>query len=310
VALETRFARWRGEARSVTRDSDVDGFLALLAARRSPRTVDAYRRDLAALQAYLGKSPAKATLEELERYTAQLRADGLAGSTIARRTAAARSFFRHQQLLGVRDDNPAAGVRLPRRARPLPKTLSPGEAERLIDAAAGTQPRALRDQALVELLYGAGLRVSEAVGLDKAGVDLDDKLVRVIGKGGKERVVPIGRAAVTALRRYLSRGRPYLDRRHRQELFLNARGGPLTRSGAFLILRALAAKAGLEPQRVHPHLLRHSFATHLLEGGADLRSVQEMLGHADLSTTELYTHVSDRRRRETYFKSHPHARRG
>ncbi len=292
------------------RDPDLEGFLALLAAQRSPRTVDAYRRDLAALSAYLGKPPAQATLEELERYTAQLRADGLAGSTIARRTAAARSFYRHQQLLGARDDNPAAGVKLPRRAKPLPKTLSPGEAERLIDAAAGTQPRALRDQALVELLYGAGLRVSEAVGLDKAGVDLDDRLVRVIGKGGKERVVPIGRAAVTALRRYLSRGRPYLDRRHRQELFLNARGGPLTRSGAFLILRTLAGKAGLDPQRVHPHLLRHSFATHLLEGGADLRSVQEMLGHADLSTTELYTHVSDRRRRETYFKAHPHAKRG
>jgi integrase/recombinase XerD len=294
----------------VERDPDIDGFLALLAARRSPRTVDAYRRDLAALSAYLGKPPAEATLEELERYTAQLRADGLAGSTIARRTAAARSFYRHQQLLGARDDNPAAGVKLPRRAKPLPKTLSAGEAERLIDAAAGTQPRALRDQALVELLYGAGLRVSEAVGLDKAGVDLEDRLVRVIGKGGKERVVPIGRAAVTALRRYLSRGRPYLDRRHRQELFLNARGGPLTRSGAFRILRALAGKAGLDPQRVHPHLLRHSFATHLLEGGADLRSVQEMLGHADLSTTELYTHVSDRRRRETYFKAHPHAKRG
>ena len=292
------------------RDPDIDGFLALLAAQRSPRTVDAYRRDLAALGAYLGKPPAQATLEELERYTAQLRADGLAGSTIARRTAAARSFYRHQQLLGARDDNPAAGLKLPRRAKPLPKTLSPGEAERLIDAAAGTQPRALRDQALVELLYGAGLRVSEAVGLDKAGVDLDDRLVRVIGKGGKERVVPIGRAAVTALRRYLSRGRPYLDRRHRQELFLNARGGPLTRSGAFRILRGLAGKAGLDPQRVHPHLLRHSFATHLLEGGADLRSVQEMLGHADLSTTELYTHVSDRRRRETYFKAHPHAKRG
>ncbi len=305
-----RFELAGGETRSVERDPDIDGFLALLAAQRSPRTVDAYRRDLAALGAYLRKPPAQATLEELERYTAQLRADGLAGSTIARRTAAARSFYRHQQLLGARDDNPAAGVKLPRRAKPLPKTLSPGEAERLIDAAAGTQPRALRDQALVELLYGAGLRVSEAVGLDKAGVDLDDRLVRVIGKGGKERVVPIGRAAVTALRRYLSRGRPYLDRRHRQELFLNARGGPLTRSGAFRILRGLAGKAGLDPQRVHPHLLRHSFATHLLEGGADLRSVQEMLGHADLSTTELYTHVSDRRRRETYFKAHPHAKRG
>ena len=289
--------------------SDLQGYLALLQAQRSPRTVEAYRRDLTAVQAFLDKPLSSATTEDLERYTAQLRADGLSAATIARRTAATRSFFRHQQLLGVRTDNPAAAVQLPRRPRPLPKTLSPGEAERLIDAAAGTQPRALRDQALVELLYGAGLRVSEAVGLDKAGVDLEQRLVRVIGKGGKERVVPIGRAAATALRRYLSRGRPYLDRRHRQELFLNARGGPLTRAGAFLILRRLAEKAGLEAGRVHPHLLRHSFATHLLEGGADLRSVQEMLGHADLSTTELYTHVSDRRRRELYFRAHPHARR-
>ena len=291
------------------RDTDLDGFLALLRASRSPRTVDAYRRDLTALRASLGKPLGEASLDDLERYTAQLRADGLAGSTIARRTAAARSFYRHLQLLGVRSDNPAAGVQLPRRARPLPKTLSPGEAERLIEAAAGTEPRALRDRALVELLYGAGLRVSEAVGLDKAGVDLDGRLVRVIGKGGKERVVPVGRAAVAALRRYLSRGRPYLDRRHRAELFLNARGGPLTRAGAFLIMRRLAARAGHEPGRVNPHILRHSFATHLLDGGADLRSVQEMLGHADLSTTELYTHVSDRRRRELYFQAHPHARK-
>jgi integrase/recombinase XerD len=293
----------------VDRDPEVEGFLALLAASRSPRTVEAYRHDLRALRAYIGKPVGSATVEELERYTAQLRADGLAGTTIARRTAAARSFFRHQQLLGARDDNPAAAVQLPRRIRALPKTLSPGEAERLIQAAAGTQPRSLRDQALVELLYGAGLRVSEAVGLDKAGIDLDDRLVRVVGKGDKERLVPIGRHAAEALRRYLARGRPYLDRRHRAELFLNARGGPLTRAGAFLILRKLAEKAGLDPARVHPHLLRHSFATHLLEGGADLRSVQEMLGHADLSTTELYTHVSDRRRRELYYRAHPHARR-
>ena len=209
----------------------------------------------------------------------------------------------------MRSDNPAAAVALPRRPKPLPKTLSPGEAERLIDAARGTEPRALRDQALVELLYGAGLRVSEAVGLERAGVDLDDRLVRVIGKGSKERVVPIGRHAAEALRRYLSRGRPYLDRRHRPELFLNARGGGLTRAGAFLILRRLAERAGLDPTRVHPHLLRHSFATHLLEGGADLRSVQEMLGHADLSTTELYTHVTDLRRRELYYQAHPHARK-
>jgi site-specific recombinase XerD len=292
-----------------TPDRDVEGFLALLAAQRSPRTVDAYRRDLAALGTYLGKPVAQATLDELERYTAQLRADGLSSATIARRTASTRSFFRHQQLLGAREDNPAAAISLARRPKPLPKTLSPGEAERLIQAAAGTQPRDLRDQALAELLYGAGLRVSEATGLGKSGIDLDERLVRVIGKGGKERVVPIGRQAAEALRRYLSRGRPYLDRRHRPELFLNARGGPLTRAGAFLILRKLAEKAGLDPHRVHPHLLRHSFATHLLEGGADLRSVQEMLGHADLSTTELYTHVTDRRRRELYFGAHPHARR-
>jgi integrase/recombinase XerD len=289
-------------------DRDVEAFLALLATRRAPRTVEAYRRDLAQLGAYLDKPVTEATTEELERYTAQLRADGLSPATIARRTAASRSFYRHQQLLGMRTDNPAAALDLPRRPRTLPKTLSPGEVERLIAAAVGTQPRDLRDQALVELLYGAGLRVSEAVGLEKAGVDLDGRLVRVLGKGNKERVVPIGRPAAEAVRRYLARGRPYLDARHRPDLFLNARGGALTRAGAFLILRKLAAKAGLEPGRVHPHLLRHSFATHLLEGGADLRSVQEMLGHADLSTTELYTHVSDRRRRELYFRAHPHAR--
>jgi integrase/recombinase XerD len=293
----------------VSADPEVEGFLTLLAAQRAPRTVEAYRRDLAQLRAWLDRPVASATTEELERYLAELRAQGLAGTTIARRVAALRTFFRHQQLLGARDDNPAGALELPRRTRRLPRTLSPGEAERLIAAAAGTTPRSLRDGALVELLYGAGLRVSEAVGLERAAVDLEQRLVRVTGKGGKERIVPIGRAAADALRRYLSRGRPFLDRRHRPELFLNARGGALTRAGAFLILRKLAEKACLEPGRVHPHLLRHSFATHLLEGGADLRSVQEMLGHADLATTELYTHVSDRRRRELYFQAHPHAKR-
>ena len=290
-------------------DRGIDGFLALLATRRAPRTVEAYRRDLEQLAEFLDGSPADAKTEDLERYLAGLRADGLAPSTLARKTAAMRAFYRHQQLLGDRDDNPAAELDLPRRRPKLPRTLSPGEAERLIEAAAGTQPRDLRDRALVELLYGAGLRVSEAVSLEKGSVSLDERLVRCIGKGNKERIVPVGRQAVEALRRYLARGRPHLDRRHRPELFLNAQGGPLTRAGAFLILRRRAEQAGLDPARVHPHLLRHSFATHLLEGGADLRSVQEMLGHADLSTTELYTHVSDRRRRELYFRAHPHARR-
>jgi integrase/recombinase XerD len=290
-------------------DPDLDAFLALSAARLAPRTVEAYRRDLTSLSGWLGRPLASATTEELERWVAELRAAGLSPATIARRVASLRSLFRHLVLIGSVSESPAAELELPRRIRRLPRTLSPGEAERLIEAAAGTTPRALRDRALVELLYGAGLRVSEAVGLERGGVDLDQRLVRTVGKGGKERVVPVGRQAVDALRRYLARGRPYLDRRHRPELFLNAQGGGLTRAGAFLILRQLAAKAGLEPERIHPHLLRHSFATHLLEGGADLRSVQEMLGHADLSTTELYTHVTDRRRRETYFQAHPHARR-
>jgi integrase/recombinase XerD len=290
-------------------DPEVEGFLALLAARRAPRTVDAYRRDLAAFHNWLGGAVGTATTNDLDRYLAELRAQGLAATTIARRVAALRAFFRHQALLGFRQDNPAAELDLPRRTRRLPRTLSPAEAERLIDAANGTTPRALRDRALVELLYGGGFRVGEAVALTKADVDLDGRLVRAVGKGNKERVVPIGRAAADALRRYLSRGRPYLDSRRRPELFLNARGGALTRGGVFLLLRTIAARAGLEPERVHPHLLRHSFATHLLEGGADLRSVQELLGHADLATTELYTHVSDRRRRELYFQAHPHARR-
>jgi integrase/recombinase XerD len=290
-------------------DPELDGFLAVLAAQRAPRTVDAYRRDLGHFARFLDSQPSRATTEELERYVAQLRADGLSAATIARRLSALKGLYRHLMLLGVRADNPAAELSPPRRVRRLPRTLSPSEAERLIDAANGTTPRSLRDSAIVELLYGSGLRVGELVSLERGSVDLDRRIVRALGKGSKERIVPIGRRAAEALRRYLSRGRPYLERRQRPELFLNAKGGPLTRSGVFLILRRLAEKAGLEAGRVHPHLLRHSFATHLLEGGADLRSVQEMLGHADLATTELYTHVSDKRRRELYFQAHPHARR-
>jgi integrase/recombinase XerD len=290
-------------------DPEVERYLLLLAAQRSPRTVDAYRRDLSSLAGHLEAPVGTATTESLETWVASMRAAGLSPSTIARRIAAARSYYRHQLLLGARRNNPAAELDAPRRVRKLPRTLSPSESERLIEAANGTMPRAMRDRALVELMYGAGLRVSEAVGLARTSVDIDARIVRVIGKGDKERIVPLGRPAAEAVRRYLALGRPHLDRRHRPDLFLNARGGALTRAGAFLILRKLAEKAGLEPERVHPHLLRHSFATHLLEGGADLRSVQEMLGHADLSTTERYTHVSDRRRRETYFSAHPHARR-
>jgi integrase/recombinase XerD len=290
-------------------DPDVERFLLNLQARRSPRTVDAYRRDLAAFRTFREGAVGDATVPELEAWLAAMRADGRAPSTIARRVSAVRAYFRHLVLIGAKTENPAASLQLPRRARTLPRALSPSETERLIEAATGTSPRTLRDRALVELLYGAGLRVSEATGLEKGSVSLEERIVRVVGKGGKERLVPLGRPAAEAVRRYLALGRPHLDRRYRPDLFLNARGGALTRAGAFLVLKKLADRAGLEPGRVHPHLLRHSFATHLLEGGADLRSVQEMLGHADLGTTERYTHVSDRRRRDAYFDAHPHARR-
>ncbi len=296
-------------ARTPALDVAVESFLALLAAQRAPRTVEAYRRDLADFAAFLTRSPSSATPDAVQGWLAGLRGRGLSPSSIARKASAVRTFFRHLVMLGVREDNPAADIPLPRRRETLPRSLTPGEIERLIQAANGTTPRALRDRALLELLYGAGLRVSEAVGLQRGSVDLENRAVRCIGKGDKERLVPLGREAVAAVRRYLARGRPYLDRRHRPELFLNAQGGGLTRAGAFLILRRLAVQAGLDPTKVHPHLLRHSFATHLLEGGADLRSVQEMLGHADLGTTEIYTHVSDQRRRDTYFRAHPHARR-
>ena len=176
-------------------DPDVESFLLLLAARRSPRTVDAYRRDLAACAASLDGPVGRATTEELEAWLAAMRADGRAGSTIARRLAAVRSYLRHLTLIGVRADNPAAGIAGPRRPRTVPRTLSPAEAERLVDAANGTTPRSMRDKALVELLYGAGLRVSEALGLSRASIDLDARIVRVIGKGGKERLVPLGRPA-------------------------------------------------------------------------------------------------------------------
>ena len=225
-------------------DPDLERFLLTLQARRSPRTVDAYRRDLRALGGFREGAVADTTVEELEAWLAAMRADGLASSTIARRVSAVRTYFRHLVLIGARAENPAASVQLPRRARTLPRALSPAETERLIDAAIGTTPRALRDRALVELLYGAGLRVSEATGLEKGSVAIEERIVRVLGKGGKERLVPLGRPAAEAVRRYLALGRPHLDRRYRPELFLNARGGALTRAGAFLILRKLADRAG------------------------------------------------------------------
>jgi len=285
----------------------VEAFLALLAARRSPRTVDAYRRDLADLASFLGRSPATATIDDLEGWLAAFRARGLAPSSLARRAAAARTFFRHLVLLGIRPDNPAAEIALPRRRRRLPRSLSPAEIERLIEAANGVTPRSLRDRALVELLYGAGLRVGEASALDVRDVDLHRGDVKVLGKGGKERVVPLPSAAREALAAWLEarRGPGLLA----EPLFTVLRRAKPRRLGVRDIRRVLAARArraGIGG-RVHPHRLRHSYATHLLDMEADLREIQELLGHASLSTTQRYTAVSAERLLTVYDRAHPRA---
>ncbi len=237
---------------------------ALLAARRAPRTVDAYRRDLADLD----RLPRPLTDDGRRRRASRPGSPTCAPAAARRRARSPGAPPRRAPssailVLGLRPDNPAAEVDLPRRRQRLRRARSrSGEVERLIEAANGTTPRSLRDRALIELLYGGGLRVSEAVGLERGGVDLDARLVRCIGKGDKERVVPLGTEAVEALRRYLSRGRPYLDRRHRPELFLNAQGGPLTRAGAFLIISKLAAQGRARPRArapaSPPPLLRHA----------------------------------------------------
>jgi integrase/recombinase XerD len=293
-------------------------FLAYLEFERglARNTLQAYRTDLLQYGVFLAERGVGATdaraLDVSDFLAGLATGNGqppCSAATIHRKTACLRSFYRHLRREEIVDEDPTGRLSPPRRGRKLPHVLSYSEVKKLLESPRGSEPAALRDRALLELMYACGLRASEVVGLEVTDVDLKRGFVRAHGKGSKERIVPLGRPAVEALRRYIAMGRPHLDRRTRPELFLNARGGPLTRAGAFLILRRLAEKAGLDPLRVHPHLLRHSFATHLLEGGADLRSVQEMLGHADLSTTELYTHVSDRRRRELYFRAHPHAQR-
>ena len=208
---------------------------------------------------------------------------------------------------GLRDSDPTATLSAPRRSRKLPQVLTRGEVEKLLSQPRGTDAIALRDRALLELMYASGLRASEAIGLELGDVDLVDRVLRARGKGSKERVVPIGQAAVRALSAYAKRGRPALVKnRPELHLFVNFRGGQLTRQGLYKIVRRHATTAGLA-DRMSPHTLRHTFATHLLAGGCDLRSVQEMLGHADVSTTQLYTHLSSERLKDVYFKAHPRA---
>jgi len=230
-------------------------------------------------------------------------------ATRARKTAAIRSFYRRAVLAGMMDTDPTRSLAGPRLESGLPRTLTVGEVERLL-AGPKTGPRGLRDRALLETLYGAGLRASEVLALRLQDIDLEVGFVRTIGKGDKERVVPLGRKAIEALRAYNERGRPFLGRPgalKAPELFLNNRGRRLSRQGLHLIIKTCARQAGL-PDDVSAHTLRHSFATHLLEGGADLRAVQEMLGHADLSTTQIYTHVTTAHLQKIYRDAHPRAR--
>ena len=299
----------------------VARFLDHLAVERglSANTLEAYRRDLGRYTAFLGErgieAPTGAREEDIAAFVGHLSSAEYAperryrASSVARALAAVRSLHRFLVREGEAAEDPAEGVIRPKVPRNLPKPLAEEEVEALLAAPGDATPAAIRDTAILETLYGAGLRISELVGLDVDDVDLEEGSVRVVGKGDRERVVPLGRFAVRALEAYLTRARPDMTRsRSGPALFLNQRGGRLTRQGATNVTQAAAARAGIR-SRVTPHVLRHSFATHLLEGGADVRVVQELLGHASLATTQIYTLVTEDRLREVYEDAHPRARR-
>ena len=288
-------------------------FLAYLEFERglSRNTLDAYRTDLLQLGRFLEKretSALDATPADIADFLESLAKGGSSAATIHRKSACLRSFYRHLRRDGLLDTDPTATLSTPRRSRKLPHVLTRGEIEKLLSQPRGTEPAALRDRALLEVMYACGLRASEAIGLELMDIDLQEGVLRARGKGSKERVVPIGQAALKALRIYLERGRPGLVKGLPEaHVFVNFRGGSLTRQGLYKIVRRHATTAGLA-ERMSPHTLRHTFATHLLSGGCDLRSVQEMLGHADVSTTQLYTHLSSERLKDVYFRAHPRAR--
>ena len=281
----------------------------------SRNTLEAYRTDLLQFGRWLAEHDLNAdtvTARQVSDWVATLASGNgkppASPATLHRKTACLRSFYRHLRREGIRDSDPTASITAPRRGRKLPRVLSRDEINKLLAAPRGTEPASLRDRALLELMYACGLRASEAIGLELSDIDLDEGVLRARGKGSKERVVPIGSAALDALRIYLERGRPKLVRGAGEaHLFVNFRGGPLTRQGLYKIVRRHAASVGLA-DHMSPHTLRHTFATHLLAGGCDLRSVQEMLGHADVATTQLYTHLSSDRLKDVYFKAHPRAR--
>jgi integrase/recombinase XerD len=295
----------------------TDGFLEMMVAERgaSRHTIDAYRRDLASYEGFLARRDLQcetADVAAVRAWQAQLARQGLSAATQARRLSAIRQFHRFLYLEGGRPDDPTQTVEGPRQQRPLPRLLDQAEIGALIEAARQrADAEGLRLMACLELLYATGLRVSELVGLPLSALAPDRSLVTVLGKGGKERMVPIGRAARAALEAYLGVRERFLGRHVKASSYLfpsRARAGHLTRQRLTQLLKELAAQAGIDPARLSPHVLRHAFASHLLAGGADLRAVQMMLGHADIATTQIYTHVQGDRLAAAVRAHHPLAR--
>ncbi len=306
-----------GPATSASMEGLIADFLAYLELERglSRNTLAAYRSDLLQFGAFLEDREIVATEVthgELAAFMSQLGASA-AASTLARKLACLRSFYRHLRREGTIEYDPTAELRGPRKPQRLPRVLSREEVAQLLSLPSGVGPLELRDRALLEVMYACGLRASEAVALELADIDLEEGLLCARGKGSKERIVPIGRQAVVALEAYCASARPGLVMLRggaavgaQTRLFVNSRGAVLTRQGLYKIVQGYARRAGLS-DRMSPHTLRHSFATHLLAGGCDLRSLQEMLGHADLSTTQVYTHLSAERLKDVYFNAHPRA---
>lgn len=297
-------------------EQTLSDFLGYLTVERgsSTHTVSAYGGDLRAYLAHLSSrsvGPLDARRDDVVSFMALLQEKGMAPSTVERKIAAVKSFHAFLVREGLTSNHPTVDLALPKVPVRLPDVISIDDAERLLSQPFPEGPVGYRDRAVLEVLYGCGLRVSELTGLDLLDLDLEAGFLRVMGKGGKERLVPVAGAAQRALAEYLAHGRPYLrakktsTRQDPSAVFLNVRGGRLTRQAVFGMVRTYGGKIGLQ---LHPHTLRHSFATHMLQGGAELRALQEMLGHADISTTQVYTHVDRAHVREEYLTTHPRAR--
>ena len=300
AAKESRSTRVRAERAEA--EELLDRYLTSLAARKnlSRFTLRNYTNDLRHVFDFLDdRSATVAAVDKLfvREYLSGLVSAGFARASIQRKVSTMRSFYRWLRTEGVLSADPMLGVRGPRRERRLPRFLRQEEIDTLIGAADGDKPNELRDRAILELLYASGLRVSEAVGIDVRDIDQDERTVRVFGKGSRERVVMVGAPAVRAVERYARYGRPALVRGKQVALFLNREGGRLSQRAVQTMVRKYALRAGLD-RSIHPHLLRHTFATHLLEGGAEIRVVQTLLGHASVNTTQIYTHVTEAAKRK------------